>query len=416
MPLLDAKCPNCGGILKVDGGKEAAICEYCGNAYVVEKAIQNYYVTNNVINNYTGDINVLDNRTEELYNSARRLEDEKMFADAEEIYKKLTEDFPDDYRGWWGMFRTSHDGRFYDDNPKDWGGDNYIIKAIALAPDSIKEQIIKEKNEVEERRDNYLKKQDEQFNPSLESLIEFVGENGVFSLSEGYKPCWPGDYETHDVFYRPIIFCKNGKLFYYTKSVVYGRQDSEKLYEITGIDSGSLEMDYIGGPDWYDGYNMGKKEDYNPHTINSLYKRGDRTKCIELQIFRDNRYNFKDNICELSCTGTDEKQISRLLEVPTPPPAPNFTIFDRIRACYIATCVYGSYDCPQVWTLRRFRDLFLLSNWYGRMFTRIYYAISPHLVKLFGNKKWFRDSWRKFLDKLVEHLKDNGYMDTPYRD
>ena len=23
--------------------------------------------------------------------------------------------------------------------------------------------------------------------------------------------------------------------------------------------------------------------------------------------------------------------------------------------CYIATCVYGSYDCPEVWTLRRFR-------------------------------------------------------------
>lgn len=26
------------------------------------------------------------------------------------------------------------------------------------------------------------------------------------------------------------------------------------------------------------------------------------------------------------------------------------------NGCYIATCVYGSYDCPQVWILRRFRD------------------------------------------------------------
>ena len=24
--------------------------------------------------------------------------------------------------------------------------------------------------------------------------------------------------------------------------------------------------------------------------------------------------------------------------------------------CYVATAVYGSYDCPQVWTLRRVRD------------------------------------------------------------
>ena len=26
------------------------------------------------------------------------------------------------------------------------------------------------------------------------------------------------------------------------------------------------------------------------------------------------------------------------------------------QGCYVATCVYGSYDCPQVWTLRRYRD------------------------------------------------------------
>ncbi|MFR9028073.1 MAG: DUF2726 domain-containing protein [Clostridium sp.] len=29
------------------------------------------------------------------------------------------------------------------------------------------------------------------------------------------------------------------------------------------------------------------------------------------------------------------------------------------RGCYIATAVYGSYDCPQVWVLRRFRDQIL---------------------------------------------------------
>ena len=27
--------------------------------------------------------------------------------------------------------------------------------------------------------------------------------------------------------------------------------------------------------------------------------------------------------------------------------------------CYVATAVYGSYDCPEVWTLRRFRDVCL---------------------------------------------------------
>ena len=39
--------------------------------------------------------------------------------------------------------------------------------------------------------------------------------------------------------------------------------------------------------------------------------------------------------------------------------------------CYVATAVYGSYDCPQVWTLRRFRDNALAKTWYGRACIRI---------------------------------------------
>ena len=52
--------------------------------------------------------------------------------------------------------------------------------------------------------------------------------------------------------------------------------------------------------------------------------------------------------------------------------------------CYIATAVYGSYDCPQVWVLRRFRDYKLASAWYGRIFIQAYYTISPTIVNLFG--------------------------------
>lgn len=47
MPLVEAKCTNCGAVLKVDSGKEAAICEFCGSAYIVEKAIHNHITTNN---------------------------------------------------------------------------------------------------------------------------------------------------------------------------------------------------------------------------------------------------------------------------------------------------------------------------------------------------------------------------------
>lgn len=86
------------------------------------------------------------------------------------------------------------------------------------------------------------------------------------------------------------------------------------------------------------------------------------------------------------------------------------------RGCYIATCVYGSYDCPQVWTLRRFRDFTLAKSWYGRFFIRTYYKISPKLVKLFGNTKWFKRLWKGRLDGLIKTLKEKGYEDTAYYD
>lgn len=84
--------------------------------------------------------------------------------------------------------------------------------------------------------------------------------------------------------------------------------------------------------------------------------------------------------------------------------------------CYVATCVYGSYDCPEVWTLRRYRDKTLGSTWYGRLFIRLYYAISPTIVKLFGKTKWFKKMWKGILDKKVKRLQDKGFEDTPYED
>ena len=84
--------------------------------------------------------------------------------------------------------------------------------------------------------------------------------------------------------------------------------------------------------------------------------------------------------------------------------------------CYVATCVYGSYDCPQVWTLRRFRDDTLGATWYGRAFVHTYYSISPTLVKWFGKTSWFKKMWKGTLDRMVKKLEENGVENTPYTD
>ena len=84
--------------------------------------------------------------------------------------------------------------------------------------------------------------------------------------------------------------------------------------------------------------------------------------------------------------------------------------------CYVATAIYGSYDCPEVWTLRRFRDYTLDETWYGRLFIKIYYATSPTFVKYFGDVKIFRKMGKKYLDKKVSKLNNLGYENTPYHD
>lgn len=86
------------------------------------------------------------------------------------------------------------------------------------------------------------------------------------------------------------------------------------------------------------------------------------------------------------------------------------------QGCYVATCVYGSYDCPEVWTLRRFRDNTLAQTLPGRVFIRTYYAVSPAIVKWFGKTSWFQKMWRGVLDDMVQCLKANGVADTPYQD
>lgn len=93
-----------------------------------------------------------------------------------------------------------------------------------------------------------------------------------------------------------------------------------------------------------------------------------------------------------------------------------YTNYSDDQGCYVATCVYGSYDCPEVWTLRRFRDDFLAKSLMGRAFIRTYYATGPTIVKLFGNTKFFKKMWRGFLDKSVHKLNEKGVENTPYND
>ncbi|MBF0671003.1 MAG: ankyrin repeat domain-containing protein [Salinibacterium sp.] len=81
----------------------------------------------------------------------------------------------------------------------------------------------------------------------------------------------------------------------------------------------------------------------------------------------------------------------------------------RRGGCFIATAVYGSYDSSEVRVLRKFRDQHLARTLRGRAFIGIYYVTSPYLVRAVGRQKWFIVAGRRFLNRLVARLRQEGF-------
>ena len=130
--------------------------------------------------------------------------------------------------------------------------------------------------------------------------------------------------------------------------------------------------------------------------------------------------NYGDKSASVTASDTpstpDAPDTPSTPDTPDKPDTPTTPSSQSGGGCYVATAVYGSYDCPEVWTLRRFRDNVLAETWYGRLFIRLYYAVSPTAVKLFGDAQWFQDFFRARLDTLVSGLQDDGFESTPYED
>lgn len=82
----------------------------------------------------------------------------------------------------------------------------------------------------------------------------------------------------------------------------------------------------------------------------------------------------------------------------------NQTTPAKKEGCYIATAVYGSYDAPEVMTLRRFRDETLRNSVLGRWFIRVYYRLSPPIANRLKNATRINRFVRRILDKFVEKL------------
>ena len=96
MPLVAAKCTQCGAEVQVDNNQKAAICEHCGMAYVVEDAITNYNVklhADNITVQMDGSI---ENRLKAGYTYVAM----KNYEEAHRVFGEIVDRCPYDCRGW----------------------------------------------------------------------------------------------------------------------------------------------------------------------------------------------------------------------------------------------------------------------------------------------------------------------------
>lgn len=119
-----------------------------------------------------------------------------------------------------------------------------------------------------------------------------------------------------------------------------------------------------------------------------------------------NEAYIKSKIEETIAALPIERKAFFLTEENNKPDTKEEQVKTKKEGCYIATCVYGSYDCDEVLVLRNFRDEVLQKTLFGKLFVKIYYAVSPVIVRIFKNSSLFHRLTRKYLDAFVRKLEN----------
>ena len=330
MPLVNAKCTNCGADIRVDKSKEAAVCEYCGSAFIVEKAIYNYNMTNN-INANTVNIYGRDSSDFQIIGGVLK---KYQGASCEVVIPDTVSIIGcEAFRGCMGITSVIIPESVKKiDTLAFWGC--YGLTEI-IVPDSVE----KLGSSVFNHCKNLSK-------VILSNSIDEIPDHTFYCCHQLKSVVIPNNVISIGA--SAFEFCDSLSQIIISDNITNVGKDAF---------TGCKELKIIASEDW-------KKKNYNVHQSLISYK----------------------------------------------------PQLNKKSGCYVATAIYGSYDCPQVWTLRRYRDNTLAKTWYGKAFIMTYYAISPIMVKWFGKKNWFRNLCKPALDRMILKLNNKGYSDKPYID
>lgn len=173
MPLVPAICTQCGANLTVDASKDAAVCPFCQTAFVTEKAITVYNNTyhSHIENLHAGVVNISDSFSrDEAVKAGDTFVLLNDFDSAKKVFTELSEKYPHDYRGWWGLIKVNTKNFQPSHIPELISIRHWFRNACAVAPES-------ERNELCKYMENYLEELENSLNTLKESLLDEKKEN-----------------------------------------------------------------------------------------------------------------------------------------------------------------------------------------------------------------------------------------------
>jgi len=352
--LIAAKCPNCGADIKLDDARETGFCMYCGTTIIIREALQTVKIDNShMIQNWM-------NMGLSAYQAGNNQE-------AYSYFVKVVENDPNN---WQAIFYKGISASWQSTmaNPR-------IIEAIQ-GTTKAKELLTKSDMTQEEKDANI----------GIFSIELYKNLKAYFDLWFKFYMDLENPYDAKRaidfVFEMKNCFKYAEFTFDLIENISFDNPDLETFkFEMRKFIAASLcyficesyeyWSDYKQTTLLYWGLSVKDKQEYI--TVH------DKMMVEILKV----KPNFKSDIWR------DE-------------PGPRYkpTTTSMKAGCYIATAVYGSYDAPEVLTLKNFRDDVLTKSILGRLFVKLYYFFSPPIA----NKLKYANRINKIVKNLLNRI------------
>ncbi len=147
MPLVPAKCTQCGANLQIDPANEATICPSCNTPFITEKAINNYNTTNVTnIGNIHADTLVLQEESKyiQMIKGVEALISLKKYEHAECDALNLIEEYPNKSKSYLLYVKAYTENYTHMDSYKDDEMTEYLDCALNVATDEEKDEVTSE--------------------------------------------------------------------------------------------------------------------------------------------------------------------------------------------------------------------------------------------------------------------------------